>query len=1048
MAVSPNAQIRVQFHFWATLAVFAFFVAAFGFYVQAEVDVDRANDRRHLSFRLAEELRASSDDLTRLARTYVVTADARYQRAYLAVLDIREGRRARPPEALGVGWDLPDTSAAASAPGVAAEGAVPEDAGHRPMPLLDRMRQAGVPEADLASLGQVKRASDQLTQVELSAMALVQAGKPASETQRNQAIAMLHDAAYHQAKAGIMKPIDAFVRATEASALQAVRAAQLHAMQLRLTVVAFGILLVALLWHMRRQLGRVLGTSVPELHRFIERLGRGDVAADIPVAEHQKDSVLDWVAQTRLGLARIDSERVQAQGRQQRLQQLYTALVQCNQAIARCSDADELLTQICRVVVEHGGMRLAWVGRVMPPGQRVSPVAWFGEGTDYLRGLQVSVDDASASGQGPSGMAFRSNQAVWVQDFSQSPVTGHWHERGARFGWGSSAAIPLHQDGVVCCVLNVYTDLTQAFDDDVRQLLLEMASDIDYALNNLAREAQRLQAEAALRESQSRYLLTQEAAHLGVWEFDVATGAGYWSPECERLHRQAPGTLKNNLDWRALVHPADLAVIDAQWAGRVMKNQGFEAEYRLRPDTGAERWLLSKGGRQPAKSAFLANMSHEIRTPMNAIIGLATCCAATATRRPSRPTRLDKIDSAGQQHLLAIINDILDLSKIEAGRCSWKAPTSTSRPCSTTWRRSSPSAARDKGLARIDDRRRRAARLRGDPTRLRQACSTTPATPSSSPSAAASPARQAAGRRRRRPAGALRGQDTGIGIAPTAGALFQPFEQADASTTRKLRRHRPGPGHHAAPGRADGRRSGRATATRAWAAPSGSPPACSAATAMPKPTPHRARRRDAEQPACAAPPRRARAAGRRQPGQPRGGAGTAARRGPARGHAEDGLQAWRLARSGDLRPGADGHADARMDGLEATRAIRACRAGRDTHPGDDRQCLRRRPPRLRGGRHERLHRQAHLADCLATGDMETAQRLAHTLKGTGSTLGADTLARAAARLQALLRQHPAGAPWDGDPDAELQACMLDIGRQLAGMAAAVTPPARPDVFSR
>jgi two-component system sensor histidine kinase/response regulator len=78
-----------------------------------------------------------------------------------------------------------------------------------------------------------------------------------------------------------------------------------------------------------------------------------------------------------------------------------------------------------------------------------------------------------------------------------------------------------------------------------------------------------------------------------------------------------------------------------------------------------------------AKSSFLANMSHEIRTPMNAIIGLTHLLRRDGVDA-AQAARLDKIDGAGR-HLLSIINDILDLSKIEAGRLQLERPTFRSR---------------------------------------------------------------------------------------------------------------------------------------------------------------------------------------------------------------------------------------------------------------------------------------------------------------------------------------------------------------------------------
>ncbi len=186
-----------------------------------------------------------------------------------------------------------------------------------------------------------------------------------------------------------------------------------------------------------------------------------------------------------------------------------------------------------------------------------------------------------------------------------------------------------------------------------------------------------------------------------------------------------------------------------------------------------------------AKSSFLANMSHEIRTPMNAIVGL-THLLRRGGVTPRQEAQLDKIDGAGR-HLLSIINDILDLSKIEAGRLQlentdFPLPAVLDSVASIIGQ-----SARDKGLHVGIDADSVPLWLHGDPTRLRQAL-----------------LNYAGNAVKFTAVGSitLRGEllrddgdellvrfdvaDTGIGVTPEQrGRLFQTFEQADVSTTRK-----------------------------------------------------------------------------------------------------------------------------------------------------------------------------------------------------------------------------------------------------------------------
>ena len=186
-----------------------------------------------------------------------------------------------------------------------------------------------------------------------------------------------------------------------------------------------------------------------------------------------------------------------------------------------------------------------------------------------------------------------------------------------------------------------------------------------------------------------------------------------------------------------------------------------------------------------AKSAFLANMSHEIRTPMNAILGLTHLLRRDGASA-NQVQRLSKIDGAAQ-HLLSIINDILDLSKIEAGRLELEQRDFPLSDVLEQVRSLINEAAREKGLDVVVEADGVPAWLHGDVTRLRQSLL------NYAGNAVKFTEQGSITLRARLQAEAADGllvrfevQDTGIGIAADKlPRLFQAFEQADVSTTRR-----------------------------------------------------------------------------------------------------------------------------------------------------------------------------------------------------------------------------------------------------------------------
>ncbi len=168
----------------------------------ASADKARAYDNRYQSYLLAGELRQSSDDLTRLGRTYVVTGDKSYKQQYMDILAIRNGEKPRPQAYNRIYWDF-----------VAAGQAKPRPDGAS-APLLTLMKQQGFTDAEFQQLEEAKKNSDGLVGLETEAMNLVEGldkdGKPLAAPDQAKAIALVHSKQYHLYKAQIMAPIDRF----------------------------------------------------------------------------------------------------------------------------------------------------------------------------------------------------------------------------------------------------------------------------------------------------------------------------------------------------------------------------------------------------------------------------------------------------------------------------------------------------------------------------------------------------------------------------------------------------------------------------------------------------------------------------------------------------------------------------------------------------------------------------------------------------------------------------------------------------------------------
>lgn len=218
-------------------------------------------------------------------------------------------------------------------------------------------------------------------------------------------------------------------------------------------------------------------------------------------------------------------------------------------------------------------------------------------------------------------------------------------------------------------------------------------------------------AEEALLDSQARQERIIAASNDGIWEWQAGDSGIHFSSRCwEHIGYSDDDDAINQGEnrwqvWRSFMHPQDLPSFDRALARHHKYHEPFDIEYRINTKEGDTRWIRARGKASydsngapmrmsgtnmditslkraeervmlakeaaeeanQAKSDFLSSMSHELRTPLNAILGFAQLFDYDGSLNNEQQQNVQEIRKAGQ-HLLKLIGDVLDLSKVEAGR--------------------------------------------------------------------------------------------------------------------------------------------------------------------------------------------------------------------------------------------------------------------------------------------------------------------------------------------------------------------------------------------
>ena len=251
--------------------------------------------------------------------------------------------------------------------------------------------------------------------------------------------------------------------------------------------------------------------DIHRIKRALSNLGK----RDIPYQEYRyltKNGSIVWVRTSTTpiyedgrmiggtGSLTDITERKLAEEKILKLNRLYSVISHVSQIIIHVRDKSELMNEVCRIAIEFGEFRMAWIGLIDEKTKTVKPVAIQGFEEGYLSIIrQISMSDVP-EGRGPTGKAIRFGDHFVCNDIETDSLIAPWRSEALKRGYRSSIALPLKQSGKIIGSFSLYSSKPNFFDQEEVRLLDEFVNEISFAFETIELEIERRKAEEQLRK--------------------------------------------------------------------------------------------------------------------------------------------------------------------------------------------------------------------------------------------------------------------------------------------------------------------------------------------------------------------------------------------------------------------------------------------------------------------------------------------------------------------------------------------------------------------
>ena len=295
-----------------------------------------------------------------------------------------------------------------------------------------------------------------------------------------------------------------------------------------------------------------------------------------------------------LGIGRDVTEDRRAELSLRRANRALRTVSECNQALARATDENVLLHDICRLIVEFGGYRMAWVGFAEDDLQKsVRLIAESGVEEGYFDALHLSWSDTE-DGRGPTGTAIREGRPALCRNIHTDPHFARWRDAATRNGYASSCALPLLGENGQCFgALSVYSVEAGAFDEEEVRHLSDLGGDLAFGIRALRDRIARDEAQGRQLSAERQLRHVLEASPTILYALRVE-GGGFMplmvSDNIQRIFGFSPEEALTPGWWASRIHPDDRAGA-LNWSAHLLSGGEIGHEYRFALLDGHYIWV-------------------------------------------------------------------------------------------------------------------------------------------------------------------------------------------------------------------------------------------------------------------------------------------------------------------------------------------------------------------------------------------------------------------------------------------------------------------------